>query len=54
MDIREHYTDTAGAIDHVFGLCHLLDSTSRRAFATSPTGGSMSSAYAALIKRSIP
>jgi TnpA family transposase len=22
--IREHYTDTAGAIDHVFGLCHLL------------------------------
>jgi TnpA family transposase len=24
MDIREHYTDTAGAIDHVFGLCHLL------------------------------
>jgi TnpA family transposase len=25
LDIREHYTDTAGAIDHVFGLCHLLD-----------------------------
>ena len=24
LDIREHYTDTAGAIDHVFGLCHLL------------------------------
>ena len=24
IDIREHYTDTAGAIDHVFGLCHLL------------------------------
>jgi len=23
LDIREHYTDTAGAIDHVFGLCHL-------------------------------
>jgi TnpA family transposase len=22
--IREHYTDTAGATDHVFGLCHLL------------------------------
>jgi TnpA family transposase len=22
--IREHYTDTAGASDHVFGLCHLL------------------------------
>ncbi|WP_246731467.1 Tn3 family transposase [Methylocapsa sp. S129] len=24
IDVREHYTDTAGAIDHVFGLCHLL------------------------------
>jgi len=24
IDIREHYTDTAGAIDHVFGLCCLL------------------------------
>jgi TnpA family transposase len=24
IDIHEHYTDTAGAIDHVFGLCHLL------------------------------
>jgi TnpA family transposase len=24
IDIREHYTDTAGAIDHVFGLCQLL------------------------------
>ena len=24
LDIREHYTDTAGAIDHVFGLCCLL------------------------------
>jgi TnpA family transposase len=24
IDIREHYTDTAGAIDHVFGLCHML------------------------------
>ncbi|HME85120.1 MAG TPA: Tn3 family transposase, partial [Roseiarcus sp.] len=23
MEIREHYTDTAGAIEHVFGLCHL-------------------------------
>ena len=22
--IREHVTDTAGAVDHVFGLCHLL------------------------------
>jgi TnpA family transposase len=24
LEIREHYTDTAGAFDHVFGLCHLL------------------------------
>ena len=24
LEIREHYTDTAGVIDHVFGLCHLL------------------------------
>jgi TnpA family transposase len=24
LSIREHYTDTAGAADHVFGLCHLL------------------------------
>lgn len=24
LDIREHYTDTAGAIDHVFGLCHFM------------------------------
>jgi TnpA family transposase len=24
LEIREHYTDTAGAIDHVFGLCSLL------------------------------
>jgi TnpA family transposase len=24
LRIREHYTDTAGAVDHVFGLCHLL------------------------------
>jgi TnpA family transposase len=24
LEIHEHYTDTAGAIDHVFGLCHLL------------------------------
>ena len=23
LEIREHYTDTAGAIEHVFGLCHL-------------------------------
>jgi TnpA family transposase len=24
LSIREHYTDTAGATHHVFGLCHLL------------------------------
>ena len=24
LRIREHYSDTAGATDHVFGLCHLL------------------------------
>jgi TnpA family transposase len=24
LDIREHYTDTAGAIDHLFALCSLL------------------------------
>ncbi len=24
LRIGEHYTDTAGATDHVFGLCHLL------------------------------
>lgn len=24
LDIHEHYTDTGGATDHVFGLCHLL------------------------------
>ena len=24
IDVREHYTDSAGAVDHVFGLCHLL------------------------------
>jgi TnpA family transposase len=24
LAIREHYTDTGGATDHVFGLCHLL------------------------------
>lgn len=24
LEIREHYTDTAGAIDHVFALCRLL------------------------------
>jgi hypothetical protein len=25
LRILEHYTDTAGATDHVFGLCYLLD-----------------------------
>lgn len=24
LDIREHYTDTAGAVDHLFALCSLL------------------------------
>jgi hypothetical protein len=24
LEIKEHSTDTAGAVDHVFGLCHLL------------------------------
>jgi TnpA family transposase len=24
LNIEEHYTDTAGFTDHVFGLCHLL------------------------------
>ncbi|HLO76486.1 MAG TPA: Tn3 family transposase [Magnetospirillum sp.] len=24
LNIREHYTDTGGVADHVFGLCHLL------------------------------
>jgi TnpA family transposase len=24
LRVSEHYTDTAGATDHVFGLCHLL------------------------------
>jgi TnpA family transposase len=24
LEIKEHATDTAGAVDHVFGLCHLL------------------------------
>ena len=24
LEIKEHYTDTGGANDHVFGLCHLL------------------------------
>jgi TnpA family transposase len=24
LQIEEHYTDTGGATDHVFGLCHLF------------------------------
>jgi len=24
LPLHEHYTDTGGATDHVFGLCHLL------------------------------
>jgi TnpA family transposase len=24
LQIAEHYTDTGGATDHIFGLCHLL------------------------------
>ena len=24
LTIKEHYTDTGGASDHVFALCHLL------------------------------
>jgi TnpA family transposase len=55
INICEHYTDTAGAIDHVFGLCHLLGFRfAPRAFAISPTEGSMSPAHAVLTKRSIP
>lgn len=43
--IREHTTDTAGAVDHVFGLCHLLgfrfaprirDLNERRLYGLSP------------------
>lgn len=43
--IREHATDTAGAVDHVFGLCHLLgfrfapripDLNERRLFSLTP------------------
>ena len=43
--IREHATDTAGAVDHVFGLCHLLgfrfaprirDLNERRLYSLSP------------------
>jgi TnpA family transposase len=45
LDIREHYTDTAGAIDHVFALCSLLgyrfaprirDLADRRLYAVDP------------------
>ena len=48
LDIREHYTDTAGAIDHVFGLCHLLgfrfaprirDLADRRLYVADPRAG---------------
>ena len=24
LQVAEHYTDTGGATDHIFGLCHLL------------------------------
>lgn len=30
--IAEHYNDTAGATDHVFGLCHLLGHRFRAAY----------------------
>ena len=45
LDIKEHATDTAGAVDHVFGLCHLLgfrfaprirDLNERRLYTLSP------------------
>lgn len=45
LDIKEHATDTAGAVDHVFGLCHLLgfrfaprirDLSERRLYALTP------------------
>jgi hypothetical protein len=52
IDIREHYTDAAGAIDHMSASAALWDSASRRAFATLPIGGSMSSVRARLIERS--
>lgn len=52
LDIKEHATDTAGAVDHVFGLCHLLgfrfaprirDLSERRLYTLTP-----SAEYAAL------
>jgi TnpA family transposase len=33
LRIEEHYTDTAGFTDHVFGLMHCWASASRRASA---------------------
>lgn len=45
LEIKEHATDTAGAVDHVFGLCHLLgyrfaprirDLSERRIYTLSP------------------
>ena len=48
LDIREHYTDTAGAIDHVFGFCLLLglrfaprirDLADRRLYVAGARGG---------------
>ena len=35
--IREPYTDTGGATEHVFGLCHLLGFRLRCAFPIWPT-----------------
>lgn len=46
LEIKEHATDTAGAVDHVFGLCHLLgfrfaprirDLSERRLYTLNPT-----------------
>ena len=37
LRIREHYSDTAGATDHVFGLCHCSGSASRRGSRTLKT-----------------
>jgi Tn3 transposase DDE domain len=39
LRIEEHYTDTGGFTDHVFGLCHLLGFRFAPAFVISPTGG---------------
>lgn len=60
LDIKEHATDTAGAVDHVFGLCHLLgfrfaphirDLSERRLYTLSP--GSKFAALDQLIGGSI-